>query len=108
MPLDEAVDVPHLQLHARLPVPAVLRAFQGVREKTLLQFDAVIGIEVGPVLDAMYLQPFLLRSCAHKALEISARVQPPPAPVPRREEGHGAPVPVRRTPLVVVVVERMR
>src|SRR5258708_12394886 len=108
MPLSDAGDVPALQRRARLPLPAVLRALQGVREKTLLQFDAVIGIEVGPVLDAVRFEPLVLRRGAHEALEISARVQPLPSPVRRREEGHGDLAPVRTTPLVAVLAQRIR
>src|SRR6266568_9681087 len=88
MPLDEAVDVPHLKLHAGLPVPAVLLAFQVIREEPFLKPEPVIRIEMRPMLDAVGFEPLVLRCGAHESLEVAARMQALPAPVRRREEGH--------------------
>src|SRR5258708_27015057 len=108
MPPDKAIDVAPLQLHARLVLPAVVLALEEGIEKALLQLDAVIGIEMGPMLEAVRFQPLVLRSRTHEALEIAARVQTLPAPVRRRQKRHADLVPDRRARLVIVVVERMR
>src|SRR5215471_2044986 len=55
-------------------------------EELLLQADAIIGIEVRPVLDAVHLEPLLLRGGAHETLEIAARMQALAAPVGGGEE----------------------
>ena len=44
-------------------------------EEPLLQVEAVVRIEMRPVLDAVHLEPFLLRRGAHEAFEIAARMQ---------------------------------
>ena len=51
----------HLEQHLRLLLPAGVLALEEVAEEPLLQLDAVVGVEVGPVLDAVHLEPFLLR-----------------------------------------------
>src|SRR5437879_12567424 len=61
-----------------------------------------------PVLDAVCLEPLVLRGGAHKALEIATRMQALSAPVRRREQRHGDLVPLRRARSVIVVVDRMR
>jgi hypothetical protein len=48
-----------LQQHLRLFRPAGVLAVQEVVEELLLLLAAVVGVEVGPVLDAVRLQPFL-------------------------------------------------
>jgi hypothetical protein len=78
-----------------------------VREKLLLNRYSVVGVKMRPVLDAMHLQPFVFRGGAHKTFEITARMQPLPAPVRGRQERHFDFVPLRRTRLVIVVVKRM-
>src|SRR6266511_542715 len=90
--LDELVDVPHLELHARLPLP-VAPAFQEVIEEPELELAPIVGVEVRPVLDAMRLEPLLRGRRAHETLEVAARVQSLPAPVGRREERNGHLVP---------------
>src|SRR5258706_8292979 len=108
VPLDEAACFAYLELHTRLPVPAVALAFQEMREKAFLQPDAVVGVEGRPVLDAVRLEPLVRRRGPHEPFEIAARMQSLPAPVRRREERHGHLVPRRRACLVIIVVERMR
>src|SRR4029079_12008941 len=61
-----------------------------------------------PVLDAMGLQPFLLRSGTHKSFEIASWMQYLAAPVGGREQRRYDLVPLRRARLVIVVVHRMR
>src|SRR5690606_5905325 len=79
--LDELVDVTDLELDLGLLVPAGALALQEMPEKLLLQPDAVVGIEMRPVLEAMAFEPLLLRCGAHEAFEIAARVQALSAPV---------------------------
>ena len=98
----------HLQQHARLLAPAGVLALQEIVEELALQLAAVVGVEMRPVLDAVRLEPFVLRGGARKALEIAARVQALSAPVRRREQRRGDLVPLGRARLVIVVVERMR
>ena len=69
--LDEFVDVAHLQQHARLPVEAVVLAAQEMVEEAQLQLAAIVGVEVGPVLDAVRLQPLVLGCRSHEAFEIA-------------------------------------
>ena len=107
MPFDEAVDMAYLQLHAWLIFPAVVGPFQEAVEEALLQVDAVIRVEMGPVLEAMRLEPLVLRGGAHEALEIPTRVQALPTPVRRGKKRHRDLVPERRALAVIVVVERV-
>src|SRR5882724_2516522 len=108
VPLDETVHVAYLQLHARLPVPAVPRVLQGVIEEPLWQRAAVVGVEMRPMLDTVGFEPFFLRSGAHESLEVAARMKALPAPVGGGEQGHGDFFPDRRAALVIAVVEWMR
>ena len=87
--------MPHLQHDPRLPPPARVLALQEVAEELLLQRDAVVRVEVRPVLEAVHLQPLLLRGRAHEALDVAARVQALTAPVARGEERHRHLRPVR-------------
>src|SRR5205814_7939756 len=75
-----------LEEHARLVAPPGVLALEEVPEEPLLQADAIVGVEMGPVLDAVHLEPLLSRSRAQEALEVAARVQPLAAPVGGREE----------------------
>src|SRR5437773_8377445 len=77
-------------------------------EEALLQLHAIVGVEMGPMLEAVRLQPFVLRRSAHKALEIAAWVQALPAPICGGQKRHGDLVPSHRSRAVVVIVERMR
>src|SRR5689334_20523545 len=61
-----------------------------------------------PMLDAMGLQPFLLRGGTHKSFEIAARMQSLAAPVGGRKQRCDDLVPLGRASLVIVVVQRMR
>ena len=97
-----------VELHARLLVPAVLLALEEVAEELLLQVDAVVGVIVRPMLDAVHFEPFLFRRRAEEALEIAARVQRLAAPVRGRKQRHLDLRPVRQHRLVEIVVERMR
>jgi hypothetical protein len=58
--LDELVDMPDLELDRRLLVPAVVDPLQKVVEKAELQLAAIVGIEMGSVLQAVLLEPLLL------------------------------------------------
>src|SRR5258708_6551300 len=107
VPLDETVHVAYLQLHARLPLPAVPHVLQGVIEEPLLQRGAVVGVEMRPMLDTVGFEPFFLRSGAHESLEVAARVKALPAPVGGGEQGHGDFFPDRRASLVIAVLARM-
>src|SRR3954462_5599257 len=73
----------HVQLNAGLPLPAVLLSFQEIAEKALLQIHAIVRVIMGPVLDAVPLEPLLLRRGPEEALEIAARMQRLPTPVRR-------------------------
>src|SRR5215831_10046882 len=84
--LHELVDVTHLQLHARLPVEAVVLAMQEVIEEAQLQLATVIRVEMGPVLDAVHLEPFVLGGRAHEAFEVAARMQGLAAPIGGRKQ----------------------
>src|ERR1017187_10725418 len=75
----------NVELHPRLLVPAVLLALEEVAEELLLQPDAIVGVIMRPMLDAVHFQPFLFRCRAEEALEIAARVQRLPAPIRGRE-----------------------
>src|SRR5581483_5586587 len=97
-----------IELDARLTVPAVALSLEKISEEFLLQTDAVVGVVMRPVLDAMYFKPFLPRSCTVKSLEIAARMQRLPAPVRGRQHRHLHFRPVRPHGLVEIVVERMR
>src|SRR5262249_28978957 len=72
----------------RLLLPPRVLALEEVAEELLLETHAIVGVEVRPVLDAMHLEPFLLRRRAYEAFEVAARMEPLPAPVGRREERH--------------------
>ena len=62
MPLDEVLArMADLQLDARLPSPAGVLALEEMAEETLLQVEAVVGVEMRPMGVAMHLEPFLLR-----------------------------------------------
>src|SRR5450759_4948800 len=77
-----------VELHARLLVPAVLLALEEVAEELLLQPDAVVGVIMRPMLDAVHFKPFLFRCRPEEAFEIAARVQRLPAPICGREQRH--------------------
>src|SRR5258708_8529065 len=96
----------HLELHAWLLVPTGVLALEEMAEEALLQLHAVIGVELGPVLDAMRFEPFLRRRRAPEALEIAAGMQALATPIGGGEQGRGDLRPHRRARLVVVVVER--
>ena len=75
MTLDEFLaGVANLEQHLRLPVPARVLPLEKMPEELLLQRNSVIRVEMRPVLDAMHLEPLLLGSGPHEALEIPARV----------------------------------
>src|SRR3954462_3335993 len=78
--------VAHLELHARLPVPAVALPLQEIAEEALLQFDAVVRIERRPVRPAVDFQPLVVGGGAHETFEVAARVQALAAPIGGREE----------------------
>src|SRR5437763_2790656 len=81
-PLDKFLaGVAHLQQHLRLFAPAGVLTLEEVTEELLLQLQAIVRVEMRPVLDAVALEPFLLRRGAHEAFEVAARMQALPAPV---------------------------
>src|SRR5215475_3887760 len=96
-----------VELHPRLLVPAVLLALEEMTEEPLLQVDAVIRVVVCPVLDAVHLEPLLLRCRLEEALEIAARMQRLSAPIRGRQQGHLDLRPVGKHSLVVLVVHGM-
>src|SRR2546430_2341395 len=71
VPLDEFVDVPDLQARPGLPIPAVVLSLEEIGKESLLDVDAIVGVEVRPVLDAVRLEPFLPRGRSHEAFEIA-------------------------------------
>ena len=50
-------------------------ALQEVIEKPFLQTDSVVGVELGPVLEAVDLQPLLARRGPHETLHVAAQMQ---------------------------------
>src|SRR5262249_61645926 len=64
--------VADIELHTRLPVPAVTLALQEIAEELLLQRNAIIRVVVRPMLNAVHLQPLLLGGGAEETLEIAA------------------------------------
>src|SRR6185503_9265249 len=70
-----------VERHPRLLIPAGVLALEEMAEEAFLQLLAVTAVEVREMCVAMRFQPFLRRAGAHKALEITARVQPHAAPV---------------------------
>jgi hypothetical protein len=73
--LEAPVDVPDVELHGRLLVPAGVLAGEEVSEEPLLQRDAVVGLELGEVLKAVDFQPLVFRGDAGVALEVAAGVE---------------------------------
>ena len=76
-------------------------------EEALLQTHAVVGIELGPVLQTVDLEPLLRRGSLDETLDVAAKVSAGSTPVARRQEGHRDPVEVRGAHSVEVVEERM-
>ena len=108
VPLDEAIDVAHLQPYAGLQVPAVVDAFEEMVEEALLQADTVVGVERRPVRVAVHFEPFLLRGRAQPAFEVAARMQALPAPVGCREQRDADLGQIGRALAVILVDERAR
>src|SRR5262245_46358110 len=77
-----------------------------VEERELL-LASIVRVEMRPVLDAVHLEPFLLRRRAHEALEIAARMQRLAAPIGGGEQRRLDLRPDRRARAVVVVVKWM-
>ncbi len=96
-----------LELHLRLFLPAAFLAVEEMVEELQLQLAAVVGVEMGPVLDAVHLEPFLLRRRLHEALEVAARMERLAAPIGGRQQRHLDLRPHRRAGAVIVVIERM-
>ena len=107
MPLDKFIDVTNLKLDLWLVVPAIRFAFEIKIEKPALQFAAIVGVKMRPVLQPVAFKPLLCGSGSDKTFEIAARVQALPAPIGRRQKRHRDFAPVRRTRLMVIVVQRM-
>src|ERR1700752_4638980 len=99
--LREAVDMAHLQEHARSLTPAIVLALQIAIEEGFLQQAPVFGIKMRPVLEAVRLEPFFRGSRAHKAFEIAAGMQTLTAPIRSRKKRHRHHVPLRRASPVV-------
>src|SRR5450631_3355123 len=97
-----------IELHARLLVPAVLLALEEVAEELPLQSDAVVGVVMRPMLDAVHFEPFLFRCRAEETFEIAARVQRLSAPIGGRKQRYLDLRPIRRHRPVEFVVQRMR
>ncbi len=73
--------MPDLKLHRGLPIPAIVDPLEKIVEEAQLQFAAIVGVEVSPMLQPMDLQPLLLRGRLRKALKIASGVQALAAPV---------------------------
>jgi hypothetical protein len=80
---DEAfARVTDIELHARLPVPAVVDAPKKIIEETLLQLDAVAAREQRPMRVAVDFQPFRRAvGRLRETVEVAARVYTLAAPV---------------------------
>ena len=85
--LDEAVDGADLELDGGLLGPVVVVAFEEVVEEALLQGDAVVGVELGPVFNAVDFEPFLVGGGVDEGFEVAARVEALAAPVGGGEDG---------------------
>ena len=100
--------VADIELNARLLVPTVAFAFEEIAEELLLQTDAVVGVVMRPVLDAVHFEPFLLRRRRDKSLRNcradAAAVRPSSQ---RKACGTFTLRPIRPHRLVDIVVERM-
>ena len=84
--LDELIEVADLQLHLGPLVPAVVLALEEMGEELFLNADAVVGVEVRPVLDAVHLEPFLFRGGAAQSLR-NCRADAAPARPSSRPTG---------------------
>ena len=62
-------------------VPAIRLAFEMKIEKPALQFAAIVGVKMRPVLQPVAFKPLLCGSGSDKTFEIAARVQALPAPI---------------------------
>src|ERR1700733_1228890 len=107
MPLDKLADMTNLKLNPWLVAPAVRLALEIKVEKPALQFAAIIGVKMRPMLEPVAFEPFLFRGCPDKPLEIAARMQALPAPIRRRQKRHRDLAPVGRPRSVVIIVEGM-
>jgi hypothetical protein len=106
MPFDEFLaGMAYLQLHLRLLGPARIITFEEASEEPLLQIEAVVRVEMRPMLDAVNLEPFLIGCGAHEAFEIAAWMQTLPTPIGGGQQGslHLAPVGHARLPVLVGV-----
>ena len=63
-----------IKQHLGLLLPAGVFPFQEMTKEPLLQIKAVIGIELGPMLATMHLEPFVLARRIHKSVDIAARM----------------------------------
>ena len=72
---EPAVDGAHTKHHTGLAVPAVVLALEEVVEEPVLQTDAVVGVELGPVLEAVDLEPLLFGGRLHERLDVASEVQ---------------------------------
>src|SRR5262245_3754339 len=80
VPLHESLaGMAHLQQHLRPLAPAGVFPLEEMAEELLLQLQAIVRVEMRPVLDPVTLEPFLLRRGAHETFEVAARMQSLPA-----------------------------
>ena len=77
----------HIQPDARRLVPAVVDALEEVVEELLLQADAVVGVKVRPVLQAVQLEPFLPGGGLDESLDVAPQVNPCPPQLPAESIG---------------------
>ena len=80
--------MPGVDLDRRLPIPAGVLTFQHLAEEPLLQRDAIVGVELGEVLQPVHFQPLVCRTGPGPGLEVAASVQMV-GPVRRRQHRHG-------------------
>ncbi len=105
-PGNETVEGTDLQLDRGLVAPGALVVLQEPGEEAFLQVHAVVGVEVGPVFQAVHLEPLVRGGGAGEPLEVAPGVQALPAPVGGGQYRHGDVLPARRPVAVEVAVER--
>src|SRR5207244_667131 len=79
---------PDLEQHPGLVPEARVLALEKMPEEALLQADAVVGVEVRPVLARVHLEPYLFLRGAHEPLEVAAGTQALAAPVGGGQKRH--------------------
>ncbi len=68
-------------------------------------YRSLVGVKLGPVLEAMDLEPLLFRRRTNETLKVATQVEALPAPIGGREQGYGnfGPIGHARLPIVGIV-----